>query len=73
MALDMSAFSPGSPAARLLAVLDQSRVTRHRFSRGATIFHQGDRATAMKSVFSSAARRTRLPAAAPNVGAAPVS
>ena len=60
MALDMSAFSPGSLAARLLAVLHRSRVTRHRFSRGATIFHQGDRATAMFLIETGRVRLARV-------------
>ena len=60
MALDMSAFSPGSLAARLLAVLHQSRVARHWFSRGATIFHQGDPATAMFLIETGRVRLARV-------------
>ena len=60
MALDMSAFSPGSLAARLLAVLHQSRVTRHRFGRGAAVFRQGDPATAMFLVETGRVRLVRV-------------
>jgi CRP/FNR family transcriptional regulator, dissimilatory nitrate respiration regulator len=60
MAIEVSAFSPGSLAARLLAVLDRSRVIRHRFSRGATIFRQGDRATAMFLVETGRVRLARV-------------
>ena len=60
MALNMSAFSPGSLAARLLAVLHQSRVTRHHFSRGATIFHQGDQAAAMFLIETGRVRLARV-------------
>jgi CRP-like cAMP-binding protein len=60
MALDMSAFSPSSLAARLLAVLHQSRVTRHHFSRGATIFRQGDRATAPFLIETGRVRLARV-------------
>jgi CRP-like cAMP-binding protein len=60
MTHDMTAFSPGSMAARLLAVLDQSRVTRHRFSRGATIFRQGDRATALFLIETGRVRLVRV-------------
>src|SRR5579863_4859513 len=44
---DISAFSPDSLAARLLATLHQSRVARHRVSRGAAVFRQGDPAIAV--------------------------
>jgi CRP-like cAMP-binding protein len=60
MALDMAAFSPGSLAARLLAVLHRSRVTRHRFSAGATVFRQGDRATAMFLIETGRVRLARV-------------
>jgi len=60
MAVDMSAFSPGTVAARLLAVLHQSRVTRHHFSRDATIFQQGDAAKAIFLVETGRVRLTRV-------------
>ena len=60
MALGMSAFSPDSLAARLLAALHRSRVTRHRFSRGATISRQGDRATALFLIETGRVRLARV-------------
>jgi CRP-like cAMP-binding protein len=60
MACNISAFSSGSLAARLLAVLPRSRATRHRFSRGATIFRQGDRATAMFLIEMGRVRLARV-------------
>jgi CRP-like cAMP-binding protein len=60
MTLDMSAFPPGSVAARLLGVVHQSRVTRHRFSRDATIFRQGDAAKAMFLVETGRVRLARV-------------
>ena len=53
-------FPPGSLAARLLAVLHRSRVTRHRFGRGATIFRQGDRAAAMFLIETGRVRLARV-------------
>jgi CRP-like cAMP-binding protein len=60
MTSNISAFSPGSLAARLLAVLPRSRAARHRFSRGATIFRQGDRATAMFLIETGRVRLARV-------------
>jgi hypothetical protein len=42
----MSTFSPDGLAARLLAALHPTRVIRHRFRRGETVFRQGDPASA---------------------------
>jgi CRP/FNR family transcriptional regulator, dissimilatory nitrate respiration regulator len=44
----------------MLAVLNDSRVTRHRFSRGATIFHQGDPASAMFLIETGRVRLARV-------------
>jgi len=60
MSPDMSAFSPDSLAARLLAALHQSRVTRHRVGRGAAVFRQGDPAAAVFLVETGRVRLVRV-------------
>jgi CRP-like cAMP-binding protein len=60
MDLNMSAFSPNSLAARLLAPLDQSRVTRHRVGRGAAVVRQGDPAAAVFLVEMGRVRLVRV-------------
>ena len=57
---DISAFSPDSLAARLLATLHQSRVARHRVSRGAAVFRQGDPAVAVFLVETGRVRLVRV-------------
>jgi CRP-like cAMP-binding protein len=57
MNANTSAFSPDSLAARLLTALHPSRVIRHRVTRGAAVFRQGDPAAA---VFLIEAGRVRL-------------
>ena len=53
-------FHPAAWLPALLAVLHQSRVTRHRFSGGGTIFRQGDRATAMFLIETGRVRLARV-------------
>lgn len=60
MERDMSAFSSDSLAARLLASLHRSRVTRHRIGRGASVFRQGDPAAAVFVVETGRVRLTRV-------------
>jgi len=60
MELNMSAFSPDGFAARLLAVLHQSRVTRHRVGRGTDVFRQGDPAAAVFLVETGRVRLVRV-------------
>jgi CRP/FNR family transcriptional regulator, dissimilatory nitrate respiration regulator len=60
MGPDMSAFSSDSLAARLLAPLDRSRVTRHRVDRGAAVFRQGDLAAAVFLVETGRVRLVRV-------------
>ena len=56
----MSAISPDSLAARLLAALPLAHVVRHHANHGATIFRQGDRASAVFVVESGRVRLTRV-------------
>ena len=56
----MNSFSPDSLAARLLAVLPPSRVTRHRFGRGSAVFRQGDPVSAVFLVETGRVRLTRV-------------
>jgi CRP/FNR family transcriptional regulator, dissimilatory nitrate respiration regulator len=60
MTSDKFTFPPGSLAARLLAVLPQSRATRHRFDRSSTIFRQGDPATAIFLIETGRVRLARV-------------
>jgi CRP-like cAMP-binding protein len=53
-------ISPDSLAERLLAVAHPSRVIRHRVSHGASIFRQGDPATAVFVLESGRARLARV-------------
>jgi CRP-like cAMP-binding protein len=55
----MSTFSPDSLAARLLAAVHPTRVIRHRFSRGETVFRQGDPASAIFVVETGGIRLVR--------------
>src|ERR1700681_3317191 len=55
-----SVFSPDSLAARLLAAVHQSRVTRHRIGRGAAVFRQGDPAAAVFLVETGQVRLVRF-------------
>jgi CRP-like cAMP-binding protein len=57
---NVSAFSPGALAARLLAALHPSRVARHRVSRGAAVFRQGDPAAAVFLVETGRVRLARM-------------
>jgi CRP-like cAMP-binding protein len=58
----MSEFSPDSLAARLIAALPPSRVSRLRFERGATVFRQGDPASAVYVVEAGRVRLSRMSA-----------
>jgi len=60
MVPDMSEFSPDSLAARLLAALRRSRLTRHRVGRGAAVFRQGDPAAAVFLVETGRVRLVRV-------------
>ena len=57
---NISVFSPDSLAARLLAALHQSRVTRHRVGRGAAVFRQGDPAAAVFLIETGRVRLVRV-------------
>ena len=56
----MSTFSSGSLPARLLALLPGSRVIRHRVVRGASVFRQGDPASAVFLVETGRIRLVRV-------------
>lgn len=56
----MSVLFPDGLAAHLLAVLHQSRLTRHRVSRGAAVFRQGDPADAVFLVETGRVRLVRV-------------
>ena len=56
----MVPFPPASLAARLLALLPQSKVTRHRIASGACVFRQGDVAAAVFVVESGQVRLARI-------------
>ena len=56
----MVPFPPAGLAARLLAVLPQSKVVRHRIASGACVFHQGDVAAAVFVVESGRVRLARI-------------
>ena len=58
----MCKFSPDALAARLLAVLNPSRITRRPISRGATVFRQSDPATAIFVVETGRVRLARVQA-----------
>ena len=58
----MSAFSPDSLAARLIAALPGSGVSRVHLGRGATVFRQGDPAVAVYVVESGQIRLSRMAA-----------
>ena len=60
MGHNMSVFSPDSLAARLLAALHQSRVTRYQVSRSAAVFRQGDPADAVFLVETGRVRLVRV-------------
>jgi len=60
MTSEVSAFSPEGLAARLLAVLNPSRVTRRPVSRDAAVFRQSDPATAIFVVETGRVRLSRV-------------
>ena len=56
----MSEFSPESLAAHLIGALPSSKVTRLRLERGATVFSQGDPASAVYVVEEGRVRLFRI-------------
>ena len=56
----MSEFSSDNLAARLIAALPPSRVSRFRLERGATVFRQGDPASAVYVVEAGRVRLSRM-------------
>jgi CRP/FNR family transcriptional regulator, dissimilatory nitrate respiration regulator len=58
----MSKFSPDSLAARLIAALPPSRVSRLRLDRGAAVFRQGDPASAVYVVEAGRVQLKRISA-----------
>ncbi len=56
----MSTFSPDGLAARLIAALHPSRISRRRLARGAAVFRQGDPASAVFVVETGRVRLTRM-------------
>jgi CRP-like cAMP-binding protein len=58
----MSEFSPDSLATRLIAALPPSRVSRLRLERGATVFRQGDPASAIYVIEAGRVRLSRVSA-----------
>lgn len=59
MALNSSAFPPGSLAGRFVSLLPPSRAIRRNYARGEAVFRQGDRADALFLVEAGRVRLTR--------------